>query len=76
MNAKNKGRGSVERIVQKLQVNKEHTQGNTTGPVRDTHQPSQATTSTATEPVRATQQALQLTTITIPDSPPTVNTYQ
>ena len=55
MNAKNKGRGSVERIVQKLQVNKEHLQGNTTGPVRDTLQPPQATNSTATEPVRATQ---------------------
>ena len=73
MNAKNKGRGSVERIVQKLQVNQEHTQRNTTGPDRDTHQPSQATTSTATELVRARQQALQLTTITIQFSPPTVN---
>ena len=74
MNAKNKGRGSVERIVQTLQVNKEQTQGNTTGPARDTHQTSQATTSTETEPVLATQQAPQLTTITIPDSPPTANT--
>ena len=72
-NTKNKGHGSVEKIVQKLQVNREQIQRNKTGPNRDTSQTSQATANTAAEPIRATQQAPHLTTITKPDSSLTAN---
>ena len=73
MNTNNKGRGSVEKIVRKLQVNKEQTQENKTGHNRDKNQTSQATANTAAEPIQAKQKAPHLTTITIPDSPPTAN---
>ena len=73
MNMKNKGHGSVEKIVQKLQVNREHSQRNKTGPNQDTNQTSQATANTAAEHIRATQHTPHLTTIIIPDSPLTAN---
>ena len=73
MNTKNKGHGSVEKIVQKLQVNIEQTQRNKSGTSRDTDQTSQATANTAAEPIWATQQTPHLTNILMPDSPLTTN---
>ena len=56
MNTPNKGRRSVERIVQKLPFNKDTTKGTPTDPIRTTEPQPHQSQITSWEPSRATQQ--------------------
>ena len=71
MGTKNKGRGSVERIVQKLPIDKDQAQGNSIGPKQDAQHPAQPRPITLTEPARAIQQ--HHTTINTQISPTTTS---
>ena len=56
MHTPNKGRGSVERIVQKLPINKDNMKETPSAPVRNIEQLIQQKQNTSTEPTRAIQQ--------------------
>ena len=56
MGTSNKGRGSVERIVQKLPINRDQTKGIPAEPNRDTKQPAHPPPITITMPIRAMQE--------------------
>ena len=61
MHPPNKGRGSVERIVQKLPINKDNMKETPSAPARNIDQLTQQTQNTSTEPTRAIQQQQQPT---------------
>ena len=61
MHTPNKGRGSVERIVQKLPINKDNMKKTPSAPVRNIEQHIQQTQNISTEPTRAIQQQQQPT---------------
>ena len=61
MHTPNKGRGSVERIVQKLPINKDNMKETPSAPVRNIEQLTQQTQNISTEPTRAIQQQQQPT---------------
>ena len=61
MHTPNKGRGSVERIVQKLPINKDNMKETPSAPVRNIEQLIQQTQNISTEPTRAIQQQQQPT---------------
>ena len=56
MGTSNKGRGSVERIVQKLPINRDQTKGTPTEPNRDTKQSAHSPPITITMLIRAMQE--------------------